>query len=223
MASFVTRIAAILLTVCLAACANAPVGSNSDERFASVARGTDFLPGNAKFYSYGVSQSKENFANIERAQSDYSLYKGRRYWTDDKPGRSSGTLNLLQQYYLLHVRWQLKDGHQFIAENIDVRAVMQEYFKTHRIVLPYQKEGRTYSANGDFDPTLVHELKDDTVILKWLITTLKTSPNERFTKDMVANPWKFEYEEHIVTTIKGTPTVGIDFEKHWEFSNGHKQ
>lgn len=218
MTSFFTGIAATLLTICLAACASAPLGANSDERFASVPHGADFLPGNAKFYSYGVSQSKENFANIERAQSQYSLYKKERYWIDVRPGRSSGTLNLLQQYYPLHVRWQLKDGRQFIAENIDVRAVMQEYFKTHKIVLPYQKEGRSYSANGDFDPTLAYEVKDETVILKWLITTLKTPLNERFTKDMVANPWKFEYEEHIVTTIKGTPTSGIDFEKWFEIS-----
>lgn len=201
MKTFFHRLAGLALILWLAACTTLP---QSQER--------DYFPGGTPFYSYGVSQSKENFANVERAQSDYSLYRDSRHWVDIKPRVSPSEFNLLQAYYPLHVRWQLKDGRQFIAENIDVRVIMREYFKTYDIKMPWQKEGRSMAKSGDGYPSLVHEIKDDTVILKWFITTNRTPVNERFTPSGAATRWRFTDEEFIVTAIKGTPTSGINFD-----------
>jgi hypothetical protein len=173
------------------------------------------LPGDAQFYSFGIAQSVENFANVKRAQDHYALHTTQRTWQDIKPMVAPATYNMLQIYYPLSVRWELKDGRQFILENIDVGAIMREYFKTNRIVLPHQKEGRP-RGDGDFNPSLVHEVKDDTVILKWLIRINKTPPSERFKPNGAANQWQFAQEQHIVTTLKGKPTNGIDFEKWFE-------
>lgn len=206
MKTILCRVATLALILFLSACtAVAP----SQER--------DYFPGGSPFYDYGVSQSKENFANVERAQSDYSLYPKHRRWTDDKPGVGVNTL-MLQAYYPLHVRWQLKDGRQFIAENIDIRGIMREYFRNHDIKLPWQKEGRPKAKSGDGSPALVHEIKDDGVIIKWLITTNHTPVNERFTPSGAATRWRFTDEEFVVTTIKGTPTSGINFDKWVEIS-----
>ena len=196
------RFALLGLVLWLSACAATPAGS----------QGRDFLPGGAQFYSYGVSQSKENFENIERAQSDYTLFAGSRHWGEDKPGKPYANILGLQTYYPLHVRWKLKDGREFIAEAIDIRAIMREYFKTHEIKLPWQIEGRTKALHGDYPPSLVHELKDDTVIIKWLITTNLTPVEERFAPSGAAVKWKLVDQEFIVATVKGTPTSGIDFE-----------
>lgn len=205
---FFNRFAGLTLSFWLIACTALP--SHSQER--------DTFPGGSPYYSYGVSQSKENFVNVERAQSDYSLHKGQRTWAETKPRVSPGEFNMLQSYYPLSVRWQLKDGRQFIAENIDVRAIMREYFKSNDIKLPWQKEGRPRDGKGDYNPSLVHEVKDDTVIIKWHVITNTTPVNERFTASGAATRWQRTREEFVVTTIKGTPTSGIDFEKKWEFN-----
>jgi hypothetical protein len=181
-----------------------------------VSQAADYLPGGAQFYSYGVSQSKENFENIERAQSDYTLFTKSRHWGDDKPSKPYVNILGLQTYYPLHVRWRLKDGREFIAEAIDIRAIMREYFKTNQIKLPWQLERRSKAPHGDYPPSLVHELKDDAVIIKWRITTNLTPVEERFAPSGAAVKWKLSDQEFIVTTIKGTPTSGIDFENRYE-------
>ncbi len=127
-------------------------------------------------------------------------------------------LNILQSYYPLSVRWQLKNGQQYMLENIDVRSIMQQYFQTNTIDLPWNKEGRPRAKSGDFDPALVHEVKDDTLLIKWLIITNTTPVSERFTTQGAATRWVFVYEELLVATIKGTPTQRIDFKKVWEFN-----
>ncbi len=193
------RIALILVAGCLSACATTSSAVQG--------RGGDYFPGGSRYYSYGVSQSKEGFVNIARAQSDYSMYPGSRHWVDITVRRSPSEFNVLQAYFPLHVRWVLKDGRQFIAENIDVRAIMGEYFKSHEIDLPFQKEARPF-APGDYDPSFVHEVRDDVVILKWLIRYNRT-PLERREKELP----NIEYQEHIVTTIKGVPVSGIDFDQ----------
>lgn len=209
MKHLIQRLACVFLAVWLSACVN--LGAVSQEG--------DYLPGGAQFYSYGVSQSKDNFANIERAQSDYSLYAGERHWVDLTPRRSPFEFNVLQAYYLLHVRWQFKDGREFIAENIDIRNIMREYFKTNKIQLPWQVQKRLMQRISDSDPSLVHEVRNDTVIIKWLIRTNKTPINERFTKTGAAVRWVNEDEEFIVTTIKGKSTSGIDFETRRDTKN----
>lgn len=208
MNTFLTTLPRLALLLWLAACTALP--SHSQER--------DYFPGGSPYYSYGVSQSKENFADVEIAQSTYGMYSKERHWATIRPMVAPGFYNMLQAYFPLSVRWQLKDGRQFMAENIDVRAIMREYFKSNDIQLPWQKEGRPRAKAGDADPTLVHEIKDDTIIIKWLITTNHTPVNERFTPSGAATYWQRTREEFIVTVIKGTPTSGIDFDKKWEFN-----
>lgn len=206
MTTFLRRLVFLLIALGLGACASAPLVPKS---------GVNSFPGGWPFYSYGVSQSKENFANVERAQSAYPLYTGERTWVEIKPGRGA-YIFMLQAYFPLHIRWQLKDGRQFIAENIDVRAAMREYFKMHEIALQHQREGRAWHPVGDSDPSFVHEVKNDEVNLKWLITINKTPIKDRLQPNGAANRWTFEYEEYVVATIKGTPTTGIDFDKRTE-------
>lgn len=207
MIKFLQRLALVLLLATLCACVSNP----------SMSAGVDYFPGGSQFYSYGVVQSKENFANVQRAQSDYTLFVNERTWSDDKVGKAPGHLNMLQAYYPLHVRWKLKDGREFILEDIDTRAIMREYFQTHDIQMQWQREGRQRDQIGDYNPSLVHEVKDDTVILKWFLRINGTPVGRRLTANGAATSWDIKDEEFIVTTIKGKPTSGIDFEKKWEF------
>lgn len=204
MKHFLQRLAIVFLSLLFSACASV---SNGPEQ------GRDYFPGGVPFYSYGVSQSKENFANIERAQSYYGMYTKERWWSSIKPVRAPGSVNMLQMYYPLDVRWKLKDGREFILEKIDIRAIMREYFKTNDIKMPWQKEGRSKEGPSDGYPSLVHEVKDDNVIIKWMVITNHTPVSERFTATGAATRWKFTDEEFIVTTIKGKPTRSIDFDK----------
>lgn len=199
---FLKNIALLILALCLTACA----GSGSARQPSAP------LPGDAQFYSYGVSQSKENFTNIQRAQSHIGLYTKQKTWQDIRPMRAPASINMLQTYYPLSVRWELKDGRQFVLENVDVGAIMREYFKTNRLELPHQREGRT-PFEGDSDPSLVHEVRDDSVIIKWLIRTNRTPLALRRTL-----PPQTTYEEYPVIELKGNPTSGIDFEKWVEVS-----
>lgn len=196
---FVRRIALALIALLLSACA---------QQQGSAVQWRAPLPGDAQYYSYGISQSKENFANVARAQSHIGLYTKQRTWTDIYPMRAPAMINMLQIYYPMSVRWELKDGRQFILENIDVAAIMREYFKTHRLEMPYQREHRQ-RAEGDSDASLVHEVKEDTVILKWLIRINNTPLAQRRT-----SPPQMAYEEFAVIELKGYPTTGIDF-AHW--------
>jgi len=207
MIKFLQRPVQVLLLATLNACVSNP----------SMSAGADYFPGGSRFYSYGVSQSKENFANVERAQSNYGLYTTERAWIDIRPMRAPSSMNLLQAYYPLHVRWKLKDGREFILENLDIRSIMREYFKTHDLKLQHQIEGRLWDSVGDSYASMVHEVKDDEVIVKWLITTNKTPVRERLKPNGAANKWVFDYQEFVVTSTKGIPTSGIDFDQHWEF------
>ncbi len=177
----------------------------------TVAQQRDYFPGGAQFYGYTVAQGRENFANVRRAQSEYSLYPNHRTWIDHRPGKGGGMF-MLSSYYLLHVRWELKDGRQFIAEKIDVRAIMGEYFKNNNIQLPWQKEGRPMATSGDSYPNLAFEIKDEYIILKWNIETNHTPVDQRFTASGAATPWYSTDEDYVVAVIKGTPTNAIDFD-----------
>lgn len=207
MKNFIQRFTIVLLALWLSACASSGGGTSGQPQ------GRDYFPGGVQFYSYGVSQSKENFANVERAQSYYGLYTKQRTWADIKPARAPGSINMLQIYYPLDVRWKLKDGREFMLEKIDIRAIMHEYFKTNDIQMPWQKEGRRKEGPSDGYPSLVHEVKDDTIIIKWMLRINQTPVADRFTATGAATRWKLTDEEFIVTTIKGVPTRGIDFDK----------
>ena len=208
MKNSIQRFLILCLAPCLSACASVSGGASGQ------IQGRDYFPGGVQFYSYGVSQSKENFANVDKAQSYYGLYTKQRTWADIKPARAPGSINMLQMYYPLDVRWKLKDGREFILEKIDIRAIMREYFKTHDIQMPWQKGGWPQHLSGDGDPSLVHEVKDDTVVIKWLVITNHTPVQDRFPKTTgIPSRWKLTDEEFLVTTIKGVPTSGIDFDK----------
>lgn len=171
------------------------------------------IPGGYWMYSYGPGQTYANWANVEFAQYDYALWSG-RHWGAMGPGNRATANRLgLQAYYPLHVRWKLKDGREFILENIDTAAIMREYFKTHQLQLQWHREGRPRDKVGDYGPTLAHEVKDNTVILKWVITINRTPINERLTATGAATKWDTYDEEHIVAVLPGLPTSGIDFTK----------
>lgn len=176
----------------------------------------DYLPGGVEYYSVGSSLNKDYFTKyVTRVQYAYSLYADHRWWQDSRPPSNPSAINMLQSYAPLHVRWELKDGRQFVAENIDVRAVMFEYFKRGDLKLQWQREGRNW-AIGDLDPSLVYDVREDEVILKWLIRMNKTPYDQRILPSGAATRWIFEYEEHVAGAVKGTPTQGIDFENRRE-------
>jgi hypothetical protein len=202
-----TRLALLWLAVVFTACSGT-----------GALREPDYFPGNSPYYSFGVAQSKENFVNVRRAQSAIGLYANDRAWGDSGPGIAPGTVSMVQTYFPFSMRWELKDGRQFILENIDVRSIMKEYFKdkSNDITLPWQREGRQRDR-WDYDPALVYEVKDDTVRLKWLITDIKTPPSQRFLPSGATTKWDLDRKEYLVKEIKGKPTQGIDFDQKWEF------
>lgn len=212
----------LLLAYCLAACA-----SNSGSAWNPPYQGErDFFPGGVGVYSYGNGQTKENFSNIERAQSSYSPFKKDRSWTDFGGTRvPSANLLGLNAYYPLHVRWKLKDGREFMLEDIDIRVIMREYFKTNKqtIQLQWQRERRPWEVGDDQDATLIHDIKDDTLILKWNVTLNLTPSGKRLQPNGAANKWIFKNEQYVITTIPGVPTQGINFNERWEFNRPVKQ
>lgn len=176
----------------------------------------DYFPGGVPYYGFGTMQGKENFANIERAQSNYGLFSKERWWREVRPSSGEGGTFALTAYYPLHVRWQLKDGRQFIAENIDIRAIMRHYFASHQIVMPWEKEGRPRFRPGDTDPTLGYEIKDEQVLIKWRITTNHTPVSERVLPSGAATRWKWSDEDFFVTAVPGKPASEINFKQKVE-------
>ena len=196
----------------LSACANGSGGPGG-----GAAQGRDYFPGGSPDYAWGISQKKEDFANVEQAQSYSGLYSKQRSWQNiTVSSRASATIIGLQAYYLLHVRWKLKDGREFMLENIDIRAIMREYFKTHDIQLQWQRERRPMDSVGDYGPLLTHEVKDDTVRIKWVIRINRTPVDQRLTAKGAATKWDIAHEEYLVTTLQGVPTSGIDFNNWYE-------
>jgi hypothetical protein len=165
----------------------------------------------------GPFQKRENFANVERAQWNRALSSSERVWGDISPSISAiGNLGNMQNYLKFDIRWKLKDGREFIVENIDVRGISNEYLMKNPIQLQWQRENRVRDGVGDYDPLLSFEVKDDSVLLKWVIRINKTPVNQRLTSTGAANKWDVQSEEIVMTTLKGIPTSGIDFNKTYE-------
>jgi hypothetical protein len=232
MTSFFTRIASKqwrkLIVVCslfLAACVSAPpTPPTPPSAPLALPSSAGPFPGDAKTYGFGVSQRKEDFENVEVAQLNFGMYKNQRSWAVILPeSRGSTRYASLPAYYPFDVRWKLKDGREFIVENVDTAALMREYFKTHQILLQHQRENRPRHPVGDFDPSVVVGVKDDKVVVKWLLVLNGTAIDKRLPvivngkPAMDGTPWKLEDEEHYVTSIPVKPTSGIDFKKQWEF------
>jgi hypothetical protein len=173
------------------------------------------IPGGS--YDWGTAQKAENFADVDIAQSRLIMYSADPGpW---QPIRSSMIVAHrvigLRTYYVLQARWKLKDGREFVLETIDQGALVREYMKTHEVKLQWEREGRTFTV-GDSFATLAHDIKDDTLRLKWVVTLNRTPVNERLQPGGAANRWTFEDEEHVIAVIKGVPTSGIDFGKIYD-------
>lgn len=192
--SSLRRYGLVAVALCLAACANTPI-----------VRG--YLPGDVLFYSAGSMQDAEYFAkSVKRAQSSYPFYS-RRLWEDASAAPAPAMRQLLREYYPLSVRWELNDGRQFIAENIDISGIMRDYLATHDLKMQWQAEGRK-RVEGDFDPALVYEVREDEVLLKWLVRYNELSPEQRG-KELP----RIGNVQYLVATVKGAPATGIDFDK----------
>jgi hypothetical protein len=176
----------------------------------------NYLPGGAEYFSLGTALDKDYYErHVKRVQYAYARFQGRRTWIDTLPPANPSAYNMLQAYVPLNVRWELKDGRQFIAEDIDVGTVMREYLKHNDLKVQWQREGRQW-APGDSDPAVVFDVREDEVILKWLITINKTPFDQRILPSGAATRWTFEYEQHVAGRVKGTPTQGIDFEQRYD-------
>lgn len=215
---FAAVVLAALVSLCLAACAGTPAISSGSVNTASLATTDQPMPGDADTYGFGISQSKEDFANVEIAQLNFGMYKTQRSWGAILPNRGSVRYAALRAYYPVDVRWKLKDGREFILENIDTAAIMREYFKTNNFLLQHQREKRE-KVLGDSGPDLQFGVKDDTVVIKWGLVLNRTPVDKRFPVIVNGIPardgtlWKLEREEHFVIALKGKPTSGIDFTK----------
>jgi hypothetical protein len=203
----------LLVALSLVACASKPSTNSTGAPALSPASGPDYFPGGDRWYSWGPAQSKENFANVEQAQWATGMYTQQRSWRPMFVSSSVVTpnLNVLAAYFPLHVRWKLRDGREFILENVDIRAIMREYFKTHDLKQQWQRENRPQAKVGDGKAILAHEIEDDTVIIKWYIRINRTPVDQRLTATGAATKWDVFDEEHFVTSIPGKPTSGIDF------------
>ena len=156
--------------------------------------------------------------NVQRAQVAIPLLVTGRSWADvTAEKRPSGNLGNLRSYLKFDMRWKLKDGREFILENIDVRSYSMAYLNKNPLQLQWQRENRQRSKfGGDFDPLLTYEVKDDAVLLKWVVRINYTPVNARFTQAGAATRWDVQYEEYIFATILGKPTSGIDFNKKYD-------
>jgi hypothetical protein len=174
----------------------------------------DVFPGGWGTYNWGIGQSVENFGNVAQMQFLLDTHTTQRFWAPVRTGGApSATIIGIGTYWPLSVRWKLKDGREYILENIDMRTIMREYFKTNRIELQWQKERRPKADLGDYVPTLVHQVKDDMVLIEWVITTNSTPVKDRVLPNGAATLWSLTKERYLVTTLKGHPTSGLDFSK----------
>lgn len=210
--------AALALGLSLVGCvANHPLPVRGDENIFAGSVQTDIFPGNYPYFSMGPFQRKENFENVQRAQWNRAIGREAKVWSDLIPSTSAtGNLGNLQSYRSLDVRWKLKDGREFILENIDVRSISNDYLRKNPIQLQWQRENRSRYVYGDFNPILSFEVSNDSVFIKWVITITRTPVSQRFTSSGAANRLETYEEEHVMAAIKGRPTSGIDFNKTYE-------
>lgn len=215
---FLVASSALISALCMTACvANHPLPVRGDENVFAVRIQTDLFPGNYPVYSFGSFQKKENFANVEKAQSNVNPRNADRLWINIPiSATASPNMGNLQSYFPFDVRWKLKDGREFMAQNIDVRGISNEYLGKYPLQLQWQRENRRRDSVGDYEPVLSFEIKDDAVLLKWVIRINRTPVNERLTSSGAATKWDVYGEEHIMAAIKGTPTSGINFNKQDE-------
>jgi hypothetical protein len=204
--SWIRCLAGITLILALQACASEGLPAAGDR-----------IPIPGGMYSWGVDQRAEDFADVEIAQSQLLMWKDSRMWRPLTPTSVALARVLgLQRYYVMQARWKLKDGREFILESIDTGALVQEYFRAHGLIkTAWERENRTPTV-GDSSPILVHDIKGDTLRLKWVLTINRTPAHARLRADGAANPWATEREEQLIAVIKGVPASGLDFKTLYE-------
>lgn len=194
---------------CLSACLSSPAGSVAAVRHSSSQY--QAIPGGAPYYSWGGSQKMSEMDTIQIAQSSYAPFRNVRSWTRITPSsRAHARIVGLRSFYPLHVRWRLKNGREFLLENVDVESLVQEHSRANQLLLQWQREKRA-EATGDYGPLLAHEVDGDAVLIKWVLTINRTPVSQRLTKNGAANTWDLVQEEYLVARIPGVPVSGIDF------------
>ncbi len=192
----------------LSACA---IASSHNSR-ASVHEAAVPVPGGST-YSWGWSQKPEDSVQVERAQSGLRMRASApRTWFNVSINRlpQSG-FGALRAYYPLHARWKLRDGREFLVDEVDTAGLMREYWRANSLSMQWQREGRARDPVGDFDPLLAHEVKGDELRIKWIVILNKTPVSQRLGVSGAARSWRLEYEEHLLAVIKGRATSGINF------------
>jgi hypothetical protein len=175
-------------------------------------RGASILPGDSPWFSFGPYQKPENFVNVERAQANLDARNADFVWAELVASNyAHPRFNILGSYFPFDARWRLKDGREFILENIDVRTIANDFLQKSPIQLPWQRERRPRHSLGDYDPLLTYQVKDDTVLLIWVISTNKTPVDQRRAPSGAVTKWEIAKEEIFMAAIRGNPTVGIDF------------
>jgi len=215
---FIASCAALVLGFGISGCvANYPLPVRGDENVFARSAQSDVFPGDFPYFSMGPFQKKENFDNLARVQWSSKPRSLGFFWDDVRPSLDAiGNIGSLQGYSGFDVRWLLKDGREFILENIDVRGICNAYLRKNPIQLQWQREGRPKYSSGDGHAILTFEVKDDGVLLKWAIRINRTPVGQRFTATGAATKWDFHTEEYVMAAIKGKPTSGIDFNKTYE-------
>jgi hypothetical protein len=172
---------------------------------ASSARGSVAIPSGQ--YSWGIDQRADDFADVEIAQSALLVSGGPSAWRSIVPTRyEAANLLSLERYYVMRARWKLKDGREFVLESVDIEAIMREYFSTHPpIRVQWEREGRPYEL-GDALPQLVHDVKGDSLRLRWVLRINRTPVQQRR-----SSPWAIEREVYPIAEIKGRQTTGLNF------------
>ncbi|MBA3772341.1 MAG: hypothetical protein H0X13_07620 [Ramlibacter sp.] len=173
------------------------------------------IPGGS--YSWGTSQKVEDFSNVEIAQSRILMYSDHTSpWKEIFTSRiAMAQIIGLQSYFPMQARWRLKDGREFVLKFVDQEALVRDYLKTHELKVQWEREGRKF-ALGDALAKLTHDIKDDALRLKWVVTLNRTPVSQRLRPGGAANPWTFEDEEHVIAVIKGVPASGIDFTQTYD-------
>jgi hypothetical protein len=163
-------------------------------------------------YSWGIDQRADDFADVEVAQSGLLLQGGSRTWRSIVPTKFEAAEVLsLERYYPMRARWKLKDGREFMLDSVDIEVIVREYFSTHPpIRVQWERENRAYEL-GDAPPQLVHDVKGDSLRLRWVLRINRTPVEQRR-----ANPWTIEREVYPIAVIKGRQTTGLDFNNAYE-------
>lgn len=181
----------------------------------SAAPGTFDVPIPGGMYGWGSDQGIEDFADVAVAQSELLMRgdHGSRMWQPITPTKyEAERIGGLRSYFPMRARWKLKDGREFILQSIDTAAIVRDYFSKHALFkVQWERENRAFAV-GDRWPTLVYDIKGDSLRLRWVLPINRTPVSQR-TPDRRE---VIEREVYPIATIKGQPTSGLNFDARYE-------